>query len=409
MTVSFSGQWCRKTRERLERILTQNIMPFWYPASIDGEKGGYYLNHDIHDKPMGEGTKMIVTQGRMVWFFSKAFNTRWRGTEFLEAAEHGYHFLRDRMWDTGNGGFLWEVDWEGNPLRLSKHMYGQAFGLYALSEFAMASKDEEALGLARRLFNLMEKHSHDDQHGGYREYFLRDWSDAPVDEQGYLGSIPEVKLMNTHLHMLEALITYYKASKDPVARERLNEMIFVLSNSVVRKTIGACAEEFHSDWTPLHGPEHGRVSYGHDLENVWLLMHASRTVGIPDSLLSDLYRTLFSYSSRFGFDTQEGGLYESGPLNQPADRLDKVWWIQAEALVSEIYMYHLTRDPLYLGYFEKTLDWIENHLVDWKNGDWFNTIRPDGKPVGNKADIWKSAYHNSRAMIEALAKLKQLG
>jgi len=88
--------------------------------------------------------------------------------------------------------------------------------------------------------------------------------------------------------------------------------------------------------------------------------------------------------------------------------LNKVWWIQAEALVSGIYMYHLTRDPVYLRYFEKTLDWIENHQVDWRNGDWFNNIRPDGNPVGNKADIWKSAYHNSRAMIESLAKLKQL-
>jgi len=409
MTVSFSGQWCLRTRERLGRILTQNIIPFWYPASIDGEKDGYYLNHDVHGKPMGEGTKMIVTQARMVWFFSELFNTGWGGREFLGAAQHGYHFLRDRMWDTENGGFLWEVDSEGNPLRVNKHMYGQAFGLYALSEFAIASKDEEALGLARRLLNLMEKHSHDDQHGGYREYFLRDWSDAPVDEQGYLGSIPEVKLMNTHLHMLEALITYYKATDDPIARERLIEMIFVLSNAAVRKNIGACAEEFHSDWTPLHGLEDGRVSYGHDLENVWLLMHASGTVGIPDSLLTDLYRTVFSYSARFGFDTQEGGLYESGLLNQPADRLNKVWWIQAEALVSGIYMYHLTRDPLYLGYFEKTLDWIEKHQVDWKNGDWFNIIRPDGNPVGNKADIWKSAYHNSRAMIESLAKLKQLG
>ena len=387
-------------------MLTQNIMPFWYPQTLDKEKGGYHLNHDLHGNPRKGGTKMIVTQARMVWYFSKLYNTGLCGEECLQAAEHGYRFLRDKMWDKENGGFYWQLDSEGKILRRSKHMYGQAFGLYSLSEYAMASKSEEALSLAGRMFRLMEEHSHDEDYGGYNEFFLADWSLPTRAEDAYLGYGLDVKRMNTHLHMLEALITYYKATKDPLGKERLTELIFVLSNSVVRVRVGACTELYRLDWSPVHGPEHDRVSYGHNLENIWLLMEACNAVGVPNGLLTNYYRSLFDYSIRFGFDEQNGGVFDSGPIDESADRLAKVWWVQAEALVSMIYMYRLTGDAVYLGYFDKQLDWVEKCQVDWKNGDWFNTILPDGTPVSNKADEWKSAYHNGRAMIKMLAALK---
>lgn len=397
----------KNTRSRLEKILSQNIKPFWYPGAIDRENGGYYLNHDVYGRPLGEGAKMIVTQARMVWYFSRLFNSGWGGSESLEAARHGYVFLRDKMWDPDNGGFFWEVDHRGNLTIPGKNMYGQAFGLYALSEFAMASKDDEALSIARTLFNLIEEHSHDDSYGGYRESFLKDWS--PSSGSGPLGEdFSKIKSMNTHLHMLEALDNFYRATGDKKARERLVELILILSNSIVRKDAGVCTEAFQLDWTPLHGPRHDRTSYGHNLENIWLLINTCNLLKIPHSLLLDFYRTLFHFTARFGFDYENGGFYDSGPLNRPADRIDKVWWVQAEALVCEVYMYRLTNDPAYLDFFEKTLNWVEEKQVDWKNGDWYNVIRPDGKPFGYKAGPWKAAYHNGRAMMEIIALLDKM-
>lgn len=394
-------------KERLEKILTQNIIPFWYPATIDKERGGYHLNHDTYGNPRKDGEKMIVTQARMVWYFSNLYKTGWADKESLEAAEHGFKFLRDRMWDRENGGFFWQLSAEGKVVKPNKHMYGQAYGLYSLSEYAIASKSREALDLARQMFELMEKHAHDKKFGGYNEFFLPDWSPATRAEGEYLGHILKVKRMNTHLHLLEAFITYFEASKDPLAKERLIELIFVLSNSVVRFKVGACTELYRPDWSPVHGPEHDRVSYGHNLENIWLLMEACKAVGIPNGLLMNYYKTLFDYSIRFGFDEQKGGVYDNGPINRPADHLNKTWWVQAEALTSMFFMYLLTKEPVYLEYFEKELDWIEKHQIDWQNGEWLNTILPDGTPTGNKADMWKSAYHNGRAMINVLAALNE--
>jgi mannobiose 2-epimerase len=395
-------------KNRLEKILNENIKPFWYPKTIDNENGGYYLNHDLHGKPIGKGTKMIVTQARMVWYFSQLFNSGWGSEEDLEAAKHGYRFLRDYMWDPENGGFFWEVNYQGQVLKPEKIMYGQAFGLYALSELAIASKDQEVLDMALKLFNLMEKHSHDTLYGGYKEYFLKDWSATALAEKKRFYFPPEFKSMNTHLHILEALTTFYKATGDKLARERLHELILILSNSVLRKNVGVCTETHHLDWTPLQGARYNQVSYGHNLENIWLVAKACNLLKIPNSVFADFYKTVFANSVKYGFDNKRGGVYESGPINKPADRLDKVWWIQAEALVCEAYMYHLTGDPSYLKYFLKTLDWIEKYQIDWKNGEWYSVVKPNGKPLGNKAGIWKAAYHNGRAMVEILTLLQEI-
>ena len=33
-------------RAKLEKMLTENISPFWHPGVIDRDNGGYKLNHD---------------------------------------------------------------------------------------------------------------------------------------------------------------------------------------------------------------------------------------------------------------------------------------------------------------------------------------------------------------------------
>jgi mannobiose 2-epimerase len=195
---------------------------------------------------------------------------------------------------------------------------------------------------------------------------------------------------------------------EPAARQRLIELILVNSNSVVRKDIGACTEKYLENWQPFDAPNDRRVSYGHDVENIWLLMEACRTAGIAENLLSDLYRTLFKYALHYGFDGKDGGFYGSGFFNAPADRREKVWWVQAEGLVASLQMYKSTEEPLYWDCFTLVLDWIVKHQVDWKHGDWYETVDEKGKASGMKAGPWKGPYHNGRAMLRCLDLLASL-
>jgi len=164
-----------------------------------------------------------------------------------------------------------------------KQMYGQAFGLYALTEYATASGDPIATATAKELFSLMETQAHDTVYGGYREILRRDWSVPLRTANRSDGCV--VKRMNTHIHLLEALTTFHDLTRDPRARERLIELIFVNSSSVLRKNVGACTDKYLENWEPLHGGNDDRVSYGHDVENVWLLVEACKRAGIYGSLL----------------------------------------------------------------------------------------------------------------------------
>jgi mannobiose 2-epimerase len=193
----------------IEKNLSQAVIAFWYPKSIDREDGGYLIDFDAHGAFKGEGPKMIVTQARMLWLSSRLIRERRGGDQMREAARQGYRFLMDHMWDREHGGFYWEVDRAGRRVVAPhKHLYGQAFGLYALSEYVRATGDAQALADARRLFDLIESKAHDATYGGYVEFLASDWGPAPPGVQPYLGVPTGVKTMNTHLHLMEALAAF---------------------------------------------------------------------------------------------------------------------------------------------------------------------------------------------------------
>ncbi|GAB4246535.1 MAG: cellobiose 2-epimerase [Acidobacteriota bacterium] len=392
-------------RARLERILLENILPFWYPAVLDEVHGGYRLNHDLQGRWQGDGPKATVTQARTLWFFSRLLESPYARPEFRRAAEHGFQFLRDRLWDAQYGGFYWSVAADGTPLDDRKHLYAQAFALYGLSAYARVTGDVEARGLARRLFDLIEDRAYDSRFGGYRESFTRDWRPLEREEAGLLGPPENAKTMNTHLHLMEALTELLKLEDVPPVRRRLHELVLIETNTVIRKPFIQGTDIYRADWTPvLEGPG-AMTSYGHDLENVWLVMEALETLGLPQHPLQEWYRAVWETALRYGYDRDRGGFWYRGPLGARATVLNKEWWVQAECLVSALRMYQLTGDARYREVFLDLLDWIEKKQVDWENGEWFANVDPDGSVRGGKAGPWKGPYHNARAVLECLKTL----
>jgi mannobiose 2-epimerase len=290
----------------------------------------------------------------------------------------------------------------------TKVIYGQAFALYALSEYARLTHDATVLARATELFDLVDRHAHDGTFGGYFELFERDWSPPAASKASPIGGGPGAKLMNTHLHLLEAVAEYYRASGSTRARERLVELVTIEGSTVVRKELTACTDEYRRDWTPVVEGAAARVSYGHDIENVWLLADAVETLGHSNALWLDLYRRLFDYSYRHGYDRQQGGFFSRGAFNAPADEREKIWWVQAEGLVSALTMFRLTGETAYARVFEETLRWIDEKQTDWRSGEWFAEVLPDGATRGVKGDRWKAGYHNGRALIESLRIIEAL-
>jgi len=393
--------------ELLERILLQAVIPFWYAGVRDEAHGGYRLHHDINGRWIGPAGKALVTQARTLWFFSRLIGSPYARPEYLDRARHGFSFLMDRMHDAEYGGFYWETSFDGSHVtHASKHLYGQSFALYAISEYASVSRDGAANDAARELFRLIDNRAHDDRFGGYLECFDRTWS-VPDAGNAYLPVAPPNKSMNTHLHLLEAFTRYYELSADELARARIFELIGILTSAVVRKGVGACTDSHCDDWTPPGDAKRRRFSYGHDIESGWLIANACRALAIPVAPFLDLYRSFAEYALEYGFDARNGGFYHAGRANRKADDRRKVWWVQAETMLGMLALHNLTGDARYYRAFEKTLQWIERRQTDWRNGDWFAEIDASGRPHGNKAGPWKGPYHNGRALLECLAILNR--
>ncbi len=398
------------SRETLERILVDNVIPFWYPRVLDRNDGGFHMNHDEEGRWKGPCGKRLIAQARMLLYFSQLARSQYAKPEYLAAATHGFEFLSGRMWDKEYGGFFWEMDPSGKtPTMPHKHLYAQAFALYALSEYAAAGGDQRAAPLARELYRLMDENARDRKHGGYREFFFRDWTSPPAGTSGYLGVPSDVKLMNTHMHLLEAMTKNYIVTSEQAARQRIVELIAVQSNAVVRKALGVCTDTHAADWAPRQDAGHEEISYGHNVENVTILIDACDAAGISNGPYLDLYKHIYDFVLRYGFDNTKGGIFEAGRGTRPAHKRSKVWWVQAEGMLGLLKMFRQTGEEKYLRCFQRELDWIAGYQADWKHGEWHDRFEEDGTATGDKAGPWKDPYHTARAILGCLDILKGIG
>lgn len=389
------------TRSLLERLLFENVLPYW-SKRVDRAAGGYDL---CDDAAGGTADRHLVAQARTLWFYSRLAASPEGRARDAEIARHGFAYLRDVLWDRRHGGFYWQVDRDGRPVLDRKHLYGQAFGLFALAEFFRLTGDPAAAELASECFERWEDRAHDPAHGGYVEAMSREWEPETDAERTYLGSAPGMKLVNTHLHLLEALGAYREVSDDPRIEARMGELLDILSKRTVDPDAGVVQDRFDAAWHPLAGRRHERVSFGHELERSWLVLRAAETLGRPLADFIDGARSVFEYATLHGRDETSGGFYESGRLGRRADRRDKIWWVQAEALTFCVVLHRVTGEPAFAERFSETLGWIADRQSDWQAGEWHNRITKRGRPRGEKAGPWKSPYHNGRAILESLRHL----
>jgi mannobiose 2-epimerase len=89
---------------------------------------------------------------------------------------------------------------------------------------------------------------------------------------------------------------------------------------------------------------------------------------------------------------------------------DLHWWVQAENVVGWFNIYQHFGDE---EAFHKALscwEYIKENLIDWENGEWYWSRRPDGSlnTVDDKAGFWKCPYHNSRMCLEIIERSEQM-
>ena len=133
--------------ESIQEELRNNLVPFWLQKSIDTEHGGFvgWMSNEGIIDPVSP--KALILNTRLLWTFSALYRFN-KDERYRDMARRAYDYLQTFFWDTQHGGAFWLVDYQGNILDDSKKIYGQAFYIYALSEYFLAFSKRAALDRA---------------------------------------------------------------------------------------------------------------------------------------------------------------------------------------------------------------------------------------------------------------------
>jgi mannobiose 2-epimerase len=381
-------------KSELHRELTENILPYWINRMVDEENGGFYGRIDGREQLHKQANKGVVLNARILWTFSAAYRIE-KNPQYLAIAERAYQYIFDRFIDKENGGVYWELDYKGNPVNTRKQIYAQGFALYGYSEFYRATGKPEALDIAIEFFKIIEKHAYDPERGGYFEAFQRNW--LPIEDMRLSAKdANEVKSMNTHLHILEPYTNLLRVWKDPALIKAQKELIQIFCDYIIHPVNCHLNLFFDEQWNS----KSKIISFGHDIEAVWLLYEAAETM--QDEILTKRVKSWVIQVIESAYEgLQEDGsmIYESEGNHTDKDRH---WWVQAETVVGSIYAYRMTENTRYLAAAKKCWKYIQSFIRDKENGEWVWSAYPDGKQnhTDDKAGLWKCPYHNARMCLE---------
>ena len=391
-------------KEELEHELRKNILPWWMEHTPDHKSGGF-LGHVDHDNQVIEGAgKGSVLNTRILWTFSAAYRM-YPEPEYLETARRAYYYIVRHFTDKKYGGIYWELEPDGSRRTTRKQIYAIAFAIYSMSEYYMASGDEQALKMARVLFLDIEVHAFDRLRNGYMDALTRDWK--PIEDLRLSEKDQnESKTMNTHLHILEAYTNLYRVWKDPSLKDALENVLRLMLDRFVDKDSKHLNLFFDDNWTL----KSTLISFGHDIEASWLIHEAAEVLENQElikqsgKLAVEMVRANFT-----GLDSDGGLFYEYYPEEKEMDT-DKHWWPQAEAMVGYYNAYQLRDDESFLIKALESWKFIKEKIVDREYGEWNWATNKEGRALREKekAGLWKCPYHNSRACLEIIRRIDRI-
>jgi mannobiose 2-epimerase len=368
--------------------------------ATDDAFGGFYGQIDGYGNVVPKADKGGIVNARILWTFSSAY-VHLKEESYLKVAERIKDYILHYFFDEQHLGTYWKITFDGNPSDTKKQIYSQAFFIYALSEYFKASGDQQCLDKAISLFHLIENKSFDKNLNGYLEAFDREWH-LLEDLRLSAKDANEKKTTNTHLHILEAYATLYRVWKNTQLEVQLRNLVNLFLEKIIDPVSGHLLLFFDENWNSRSS----LISYGHDIEASWLIYDAALALG--DKMLIEKTKPLcirLAIVSLQGLESDGSLIYEKDDAEGIHDT-DRHWWPQAETVVGLINLYQLTDNIEYFEMAFRCWTFIENNLVDRKNGEWYWSIKPDGTPnlAEDKAGFWKCPYHNARACLEVLTR-----
>ncbi len=410
-------------KDQLKDSLENELLPFWLNRCKDDANGGYATHFDKDGNDTGEDEKSLIAQTRTVYTMSSAHRAGYGGGACAEYAKHGVDFLLNRMWDKDYGGFYWTVDRKGNVAIDKKILYGLSFAMYSLSEYTLATGDPVGLEYAEKTFDLIQKYAADTMYGGYFEMFERNWD---LCGPGPAGG--DRKTLDAHMHLMEAFTTLYECSGKSVHKRKLLEDIDILFKRINHPEYLTGIPQFTPDWQVAaqikfdivwgwdrfeDGGEKANAedntSYGHNVEFVWLFLHALDIMKMDHMPYEDTLKKILQHTLSDGIDDEYGGVYVEGSHSGGVYDREKEFWQQAEVMIGMLEASLRFGPEKYFPVYENVHRFVVDKMINHPLGEWWPLLTREGKPIWtHMSTSWKVNYHSVRAHIQCIKRLEKL-
>lgn len=363
------------------------------------------------------------TISRMVYGMASAYMLT--GDDlFLEAAEKGTDYLRDKMRfvDSDTGMIYWyhgqKVSAGGQEQKLLVSEFGDDYDcipayeqIYALAgpiQTYRLTGDPRILEDTEKTIDLFDTYFRDQDKGGYYSHIHAVTLSAHEESLGRNKAKKNWNSVGDHAPAY--LINLWLATE----QERFKQMLEDTFDTICKHfpdydESPFVQEKFFDDWSKdqTWGWQQNRAVVGHNLKIAWNLMRF-QAVQPKDTYLL-LAQQIAGLMPKVGYDNQRFGWYDVVErVLQPGQAFHryawhdrKAWWQQEQGILAYLILQgHLPNNPDYQKYADESAAFYNAFFLDHNDGGVYFNVLANGIPflVGTerfKGSHSMSAYHST--------------
>jgi len=364
--------------------LLENTLPFWVPAAIDEEHGGYFTALDRTGQLL-QTDKPVWFQGRFAWVLASVAQVADSNKPWLELAKRGLDFLEAHCVDN-DGRYFFQVTREGKPLRKRRYVFSECFAAMAMAAYGKAADDDSYRRKASELFRFL----------------LHQLETPGLLEPKVNPEVRPMKGLAVPMILIGVAQEVRKATNDPLCDEVIDRCVAEIRRDFMKPELGCVLETVGPNGEIIETFEGRQVNPGHSIELAWFLLEESRRRPSPELVTMGLQ--IIDWMLDMGWDQEYGGLYYfrdcRGLPNAEYWHDMKFWWPHAEAIIATLLAWRITGEDRYLRWYQKIAEWSESHFEDKEFGEWFGYLHRDGTlSTSLKGNDFKGPFHIPRMQL----------
>lgn len=363
------------------------------------------------------------TISRMVYGMASAYMLTGKD-EFLEAAEKGTDYLRDKMRfvDTDTGLIYWyhgqKVGAGGQEQKLLVSEFGDDYDcipayeqIYALAgpiQTYRLNGDPRILDDAEKTIDLFDQYFRDHEKGGYYSHIHAVTLSAHEESLGRNKAKKNWNSVGDHAPAY--LINLWLATEQDRYKVMLEDTFdTICAHFPDYDESPFVQEKFFDDWSKdqTWGWQQNRAVVGHNLKIAWNLMRFQAVQ--PKDTYQSLAEKIAKLMPDVGYDKQRFGWYDVVErVLQPGQRFHryawhdrKAWWQQEQGILAYLILQgHCPETSSYKKYADESAAFYNAFFLDHNDGGVYFNVLANGIPYLMGTERFKgshsmSAYHST--------------